>query len=87
MKLIVTDFTSCKGCLFFQDTPEKSCAALRAYGDPAGCKGPGVVTLEEPSFLCSNMRICDPALAAESVGGESYRLTAGDIVVLAESAA
>jgi hypothetical protein len=70
MNLLVTDFGSCRGCLFFQNDSGENCRALEVRGD---------------DVLCSNMRVTEPVPVSATTSDEGYRLTAGDIVFFSES--
>jgi hypothetical protein len=73
MGAMMTDSLLCKGCTCCQDP-------LRKHP-----RNSGIVAIDDVTFLCSNMRVSNQALAAGKTEHGAYRLTAGDVEFFSEA--
>jgi hypothetical protein len=67
MGAMMTDSLLCKGCTCCQGSLSKH------------SRSTGIVAIDDVTFLCSNMRVSNQALAGGKTERGAYRLTAGDV--------
>ena len=80
----VADPALCNGCSLCYSYLRSDQLPLEIDTGSAAPGGAGLVVIDDPLVMCSNMKVCGPEPAPGSLQDGLYRLTAADIEFLAE---